>query len=175
MHWPPELRHPPQRLRLSAFPHDLDVVVRTAPAPRVGDAKVAVIEPEFPSAPSGGALHDWMTDAAPLRVDDVNDELVRAYGAVTPRFDKSALPHRADGRSASSPLRDLVDSLSPARRLALRAHLESTGLLDPFPIEASAVLSATEALRSLLSRVGDGLPQDPPTRSAAPGTSGTGW
>lgn len=153
-----------RRLQLPGFPHTLEVRTRFSHVPQVGDARVAIVDDEG----SGGTLpavasSGWQTDAPPFRCDDVNHELERRYGLVMPRLDESGLGDFRRGIRPSSPISQMLDALTPVRRLALLAHLDQAGILDEAPLDPDQIERATEGLRRLLFRVADGVEQDPAT------------
>jgi hypothetical protein len=80
---------------------------------------------------------------------------------VVPQFDESGIAAVERGIRHSSPIAQLARSLTSVRRLALRAHLDDTGVLDATPLMPEERESATRALCILLARIGeDGIAQD---------------
>lgn len=107
---------------------------------------------------------DWQTSAQPLDMDQANCELVRRFGIVVPVVRSDSLRTITDGIPVGSLTADLLASLTPVRRLALRAHLNATDLLDANQLDIDAVRQATHALRVLIDAVGpDGTDQDATT------------
>lgn len=152
-----------QTMRLPEIPHEIRVLVTDGRMPEVGDPCVAIVEAE-PDAPAS-IVRRWQHDAPPFRARHINNELAQRFGVVVPHFDESGL-ERSHGIRSSSRLNSLLRSLAPARRLALLAHLDDTGILEERPLELSTVESALESLTSLLEHIGaTGLVQD----------SETGW
>ncbi|MGW9627190.1 hypothetical protein [Microbacterium sp. NPDC055521] len=146
-------------VRVPSFPYDVDITVDRAPDPQVGDASVSIVGAGIDSSlrPS----KDWQTSAQPLDLDQANRELVRRFGIVLPFVRAEALRTIPDDISVGSLAADLLAPLTPVRRLALRAHLNATELLDANQLDIDAVRQATHALRALIDAVGpDGTDQD---------------
>lgn len=146
-------------VRVPSFPYDVDVTVDRAPDPQAGDASVSIVGAGIDSSlrPS----KDWQTTAQPLDLDQANRELVRRFGIVVPFVRAECLRTIPDDISVGSLTADLLAPLTPVRRLALRAHLNATDLLDANQLDIDAVRQATHALRALIDAVGpDGTDQD---------------
>lgn len=153
--WRPEC----QTLRVAQIPHDIHVLVMDGRMPDAGDPCVAIVGADPDAAAS--CARRWQTDAAPFRVRHVNSELAEQFGVVVPYFDDSDLGNgRRTGGSAR--FNALVQALTPARRLALLAHLDDSGIFEDRPLDLNAVESAVASLTVLFGYVGtDGLAQDP--------------
>lgn len=155
-------RRPP--VRMEPFPYDLDIVVRRAPDPTVGDARVSIVGADIDGSARAGS--DWQTSVPPLRAEHVNHELTRRFGVVLPFFDSASLPAVHGIAPSRSLITELLEPLAPVRRIALRIHLESVGLTESAPLDGDVARQATQALRALIDVVGpDGTEQD----------STTGW
>lgn len=146
-------------VRVPSFPFELDITVERASGRQAGDASVSIVGAGIDSSlrPS----KDWQTSAQPLDLDQANRELVRRFGIVVPFVRSESLRAIPDDTSAGSLIADLLAPLTPVRRLALRAHLNATDLLDASQLDIDAVRQATHALRALIDAVGpDGADQD---------------
>lgn len=154
-----------QRLELPEVPFVVDLQVTHGRTPAIGDQLVAIVS-------SGGENHsstmsDWRTEAPSFRREHVDDELVKRFGVVLPYFRSAAVTAPVPGRIGG-----LLNALPPVRRLALRAHLEDSGIFDEPPRDLTVVEGATESLRTLFAHVGrDGLVQDPDTGWVRPSDS----
>lgn len=149
-------------VRVPSFPYDVEITVDRAPGRQMGDANVSIVDAGIDSSlqPS----KDWQTSAQPLDMDQANCELVRRFGIVLPFVPSESLRTITDGIPVGSLTADLLASLTPVRRLALRAHLNATDLLDANQLDIDAVRQATHALRALIDAVGpDGADQDATT------------
>lgn len=146
-----------QQLEVPEVPFVVDLQVTHGRTPAIGDQLVAIVSSGDGERPS--AMSDWRTEAPPFHREHVDEEFVRRFGVVLPHFHRPGLAAPAPGRIGS-----LLNALPPVRRLALRAHLDASGILDEPPRDLALVESATESLRTLLAHVGrDGLAQDPDT------------
>lgn len=146
-------------VRVPSFPFELDITVERASGRQAGDASVSIVGAGVDSSlrPS----RDWQTSAQPLDLDQANRELVRRFGIVVPFVRSESLRAIPDDTSAGSLIADLLAPLTPVRRLALRAHLNATDLLDANRLGIDTVRQATHALRALIDAVGpDGADQD---------------
>lgn len=146
-------------VRVPSFPYDVEITVDCAPGRQVGAANVSIVDACVDSSlqPS----KDWQTSAQPLDLDQANRELVRRFGIVVPFVRSESLRAIPDDTSAGSLIADLLAPLTPVRRLALRAHLDATDLLDANRLGIDTVRQATHALRALIDAVGpDGADQD---------------
>jgi hypothetical protein len=165
--------------RVPSFPYDLDITVDRAADPQVGDANVSIVSAGVDSSlrPS----KDWQTSAQPLDLDQANRELVRRFGLVVPFVSSASLRAIADDLPVGALIADLLASLTPVRRLALRAHLKAADLLDANELDIDTVRQATHALRALIDAVGpDGTDQDAtsgwlPHRVVDSVVAGVGW
>lgn len=146
-------------VRVPSFPFELDITVERASGRQAGDASVSIVGAGVDSSlrPS----RDWQTSAQPLDLDQANRELVRRFGIVVPFVRSESLRAIPDDTSAGSLIADLLAPLTPVRRLALRAHLNATDLLDANRLGIDTVRQVTHALRALIDAVGpDGADQD---------------
>ncbi|WP_298863440.1 hypothetical protein [uncultured Microbacterium sp.] len=169
-----------RRLHLPSFPHEAVMRKGYPYDATLGDQSVAVLDAERGTALGQPASAEWQTAAPPFRIDRVNEELARKYGIVLPYFSRSSLDGVERGIRPSSLIRSLFSRLTPVRRLALHAHLEDGGMLDNVALAQADALSATEAVRTLLHRVGDGVAQDAesgwlPTAFTADLAGDLGW
>lgn len=140
--------------------HRPDITVRAAEAPPLGAPLVSVGSSTAPPA----VLGDWLTQTAPFREDDVNRELMRRYGVVTPYFDELDLRGVAPGVRRSSRLDTLLSALTPARRLALLAHIDAADLLQESVPDRATTEAAVVPLAALVRHLGgSGVAQDPVT------------
>jgi hypothetical protein len=153
-YWDPQ----PQKVEVAGAPSGMTLTVTGLYSPEVGDARVSLVDTDIPEPPASGA---WQTAPPPFRREHVNFELARRFGIVVPQFDESGIAEVERGIRHSSPIAQFARSLTSVRRLALRAHLDDTGVLDPTPPSAEERESATRALRALIARIGeDGVEQD---------------
>lgn len=168
--WGSHARH----LEIPELPFAVDLRVVHARTPAIGEQLVAVLSDDAEERPP--TMSNWRSDAPPFHREHVNEELVRRFGVVLPYFQRAGAATRLPGRIGA-----LIDALPPVRRLALRAHLETSGILSEPPRDLAVVESATESLRTLLVHVGrDGLAQDPDTgwvsaRDSAEIIDALGW
>lgn len=166
-------------VRVPSFLYDLDITVDRAADPQVGDANVSIVSAGVDSSlrPS----KDWQTSAQPLDLEQVNRELVRRFGLVVPFVSSASLRAIPDDIPVGSMTADLLASLTPVRRLALRAHLKAADLLHANELDIDTVRRATHALRALIDAVGlDGTGQDAtsgwlPPRVGDSVVAGVGW
>lgn len=155
--WPSTLRAD----EIPGLPHDPVVVIRTIEAPPIGTPWLSVSSLSSNAALSGTPADalptGWLTDHAPFREDDVNRELLRRHGVVQPFFDDSDLWFDDPRLPSPSPIATLASAVTPARRLALLAHIDGTDLLrpaDPDFGDAESVLAPLARLVDLLGTVG---------------------
>lgn len=148
------------RMAMPALDHRPDVIVRTVDAPPLGAPLVAASA----TTPLPAAQGDWLTQPAPFREDDVNRELMRRHGVVTPYFEDRDMRDVDPRIRRSSRIATLLAALTPARRLALLAHIDAIGLLRGGVPDRVAVESAVAPLAGLLRHLGGtGVAQDPVT------------
>lgn len=147
-----------QKVEVAGTPPGMTLRVTGLYSPEVGDARVSLVDTAIPEPPASGS---WQTAPPPFRREHVNFELARRFGLVVPQFDESGIAAIERGIRHSSPIAQLARSLTSVRRLALRAHLDDTGVLDATPLTAEERASSTHALGALLARIGeDGIAQD---------------
>jgi hypothetical protein len=149
-----------RRLHLPSFPYEAVMRKGYPYDATLGDQSVAVLDDERGTALRQPASAEWQTAAPPFRIDRVNEELARKYGIVLPHFSRSSVDGVERDIRHSALIRSLFSELTPVRRLALHAHLERCGMLGRVPLAQADALSATEAVRTLLHRVGDRAAQD---------------
>ncbi|KQR39761.1 hypothetical protein [Microbacterium sp. Leaf159] len=148
------------RMAMPALDHRPDVIVRTVDAPPLGAPLVAASS----STTSPAAQGDWLTQAAPFREDDVNRELMRRHGVVMPYFDDRDMRDVDPRIRRSSRIATLLSGLTPARRLALLAHIDAIGLLRESVPDRAMVETAVAPLAGLVRFLGGtGVAQDPVT------------
>jgi hypothetical protein len=148
------------RMAMPALDHRPDVIVRTVDAPPLGSPLVAASS----STTSPAAQGDWLTQAAPFREDDVNRELMRRHGVVMPYFDDRDMRDVDPRIRRSSRIATLLSGLTPARRLALLAHIDAIGLLRESVPDRAMVETAVAPLAGLVRLLGGtGVAQDPVT------------
>lgn len=148
------------RLRLPSFPHDAVMRKGYSYDATLGDQAVAVLADDRGTDLGQPAGTEWQTAVPPFQIDRVNEELAHRFGIVMPHFSRSSIDGVERDIRHSALIRSLFSGLTPVRRLALHAHLEDRGMLDSIPLAQADALSATEAMRTLLYRVGDGAVQD---------------
>lgn len=157
---------------LPGVPHDLELQRLSTRVPTMGEAKVSIIEQDEPAPDQVRASltrtrtslaprhAGWQTSAASLSVREVNTELADQYGLVQPRLDGSLVVDLGNGVPPNGALVQLLRMLPPVRRLALRAHLRETGLLDRPAFSEADADTVSEGLRVLIDRIGpDGVEQ----------------
>lgn len=150
------------RRAMPTFDHRPEVIVRTVDAPPLGAPLVAARA----STPSPATEGDWRTQTAPFREDDVNRELMRRHGVVMPFFTDRDMRDVDPRIRRSSRIATLLSALTPARRLALLAHIDAVGLLRETAPDRASVETAVAPIAGLLRQLGGkGAAQDP----------GTGW
>jgi hypothetical protein len=149
-----------RRLHLSSFPHEIVARRGYAYDATLGEQAVAVLDVGCGTALGQPSSEGWQTTVPPFRIDRVNEELAHRFGIVLPYFNTSSIDGVERSARPSSLIHSLLTGLTPVRRLALRDHLDDCGLLEDVPLRQSDALSATEAVRTVLHRVGDGMPQD---------------
>lgn len=153
---------------IPGLPHDPVVDIRAIETPPVGTPWLSVTSLSSPVEVSGavGPPADapstgWLTGEAPFREDDVNRELLRRHGVVQPFFDDSALWFVDPQLPSPSPIATLASAVTPARRLALLAHVDGADLLRPAAPDYSDAESALAPLARLLDLLGTiGIVQD---------------
>ncbi len=149
----------PSAEEMPPLPFDPRVVVTPVDVPALGTPWLTVSGPAGSPAPALGG--SWLTDAAPFDADAVNRELLRAHGVVQPYFDDGDLWSASPGIPDGSPLASLAHALTPARRLALLAHVDGLDLIRNASPDYSEAESALVPLARLVEMIGDaGLPQD---------------
>ncbi|MER7446621.1 hypothetical protein [Microbacterium sp. NPDC097977] len=156
---------------IPGLPHDPVVGIRAIETPPVGTPWLSVSSLSSPSEVSGavGSPADapatgWLTGEAPFREDDVNRELLRRHGVVQPFFDDSDLWFVDPQLPSPSPIATLASAVTPARRLALLAHVDAAGLRRPADPDHSDAESALAPLARLLDLLGTvGMAQDATT------------
>lgn len=122
----------------------------------VGEPCVQIVDEDAVAVACG----PWQSAPAPLRSAHVQQELTRLFGVVLPDVDTSASTalSREFGRS---PLVSLLLTMPPARRLALRAHLKDSELLNSTPMDAKTARTLLSGLNWLTDRLGaEGVEQD---------------
>lgn len=145
------------RTAMLELDHRIDVTVRAVDAPPMGAPLVSASSTTSSPVASG----DWMTTVAPFREDDVNRELMRRHGVVRPYFEDRDVRGVDPRIRRSSRIATLVDALTPARRLALLAHIDAIGLLRERVPDHATVESAVAPLAGLLRHLGGaGIVQD---------------
>ncbi|MFE7196674.1 hypothetical protein [Microbacterium oxydans] len=159
-------RAPTQQVPVPGVADVVDVVMSGPCATRMGDPRVTVVDAEsVPVLPS--PVGSWQTQRPAFRAEHVGFELAQRFGLVQPRLDPAACGVGGDALRPFSPLAALCQGLSPARRLALLAHLDDAGLNHAVPFEETLAgsefaESATAGIRMLVARIGpDGVDQDP--------------
>ena len=153
----------PSAADLPSLPHDPRAVVTEVKTPEIGAPWLSVSRPARERSGSGQSVFkgSWLTDSAPFDEDAVNRELLRAHGVVQPHFDDGDIWTTDPRISPGSPLASLARALSPARRLALLAHVEHLDLnREPAP-DYSEAESALAPLARLIDAIGaEGMVQD---------------
>ncbi|KJL26138.1 hypothetical protein RN51_00358 [Microbacterium oxydans] len=159
-------RTPTQQVPVPGVADVVDVAISGPYATRMGDPRVTVIEPGSDPVTAHPST-EWQTQRPAFRAEHVGIELAQRFGLVQPRLDPAAWGVAGDALRPFSPLAALCDGLSPARRLALLAHLDDARLIDAVPFDETAAGSeiaemATAGIRTLVTRVDpDGVDQDP--------------
>ncbi|MGM7698400.1 hypothetical protein [Microbacterium sp. A84] len=123
---------------------------------KVGEPRVQIVDDDSAARTSG----PWQSAPAPLRNAHVQQELTRMFGVVLPEVDTSGAAELSREFGAS-PLTSLLLTLPPARRLALRAHLTDSGLLESPPLDAKTARLLMSGVSWLTHRLGpEGVEQD---------------
>lgn len=150
---------------IHGLPHDPAVVIRAIETPPIGTPWLSVTSlssvVDVSGAQADALSTGWLTGEAPFREDDVNRELLRRHGVVQPFFDDSALWFVDPQLPSPSPIATLASAVTPARRLALLAHIDRTDLLRPAVPDYSDAESVLAPLAGLLDLLGAiGIAQD---------------
>lgn len=155
---------PAQRIAVPGVSDAVDVSIRGPIDPQMGDPRVAVL-PDAGGVPIERTAADpdpagWQVRKPAFHAERVAFELARRFGLVQAHLDPSTSEYGWTG-GAASPIARLCQLLRPARRLALLAHLDETGVLDAPPADAALVAEATAGIRTIVARMGaDGSPPD---------------
>lgn len=147
---------------IPGLPHEPAVLIRTIDTPPIGTPWLSVSSlSDASDPPAAGPSSGWLTGQAPFREDDVNRELLRRHGVVQPYFDDSDLWFVDPRLPMPSPIATLAALVTPARRLALLAHIDETDLLRTAAPDLHEAESALVPLTRLLDMLGaDGMEQD---------------
>lgn len=133
------------------FEHPCLVETLTTRSAAYGEPHMQIVDDDEPAA----ASVQWQTAMAPLRRDDLQQELTSLFGLVMPEQNESWCD------VGSSTLNALLNDLPPERRLALRAHLADSGILDTTPMDAAHADDLLTGLRWLVERLGaDGIEEN---------------
>jgi hypothetical protein len=147
---------------IPGLPHEPAVVIRMIDTPPIGTPWLSVSSlSDAVDAPAAAPSSGWLTGQATFREDDVNRELLRRHGVVQPYFDDSDLWFVDPRLPMPSPIATLAAVVTPARRLALLAHIDETDLLRTAAPDLREVESVLAPLMRLLDMLGtDGMEQD---------------
>lgn len=142
------------------FPHRIDRQLRSAPTPRIGDPVISIVS-EPPAARAHGP---WRGSTAELRIADINHELLRRFGVVIPKVGEAAKLRPDSGVRTGSRVGMLLESLTPLSRVAVLAHLDTSGLLVEASPDLATVEATTAPFSALIALIGaDGITQDEKT------------
>ncbi|AXL10927.1 hypothetical protein DXT68_01280 [Microbacterium foliorum] len=149
---------------IPGLPHDPVIGIRSIETPPIGTPWLSVTSLPSAMEPPGVAASSaderssgWLTGEAPFREDDVNRELLRRHGVVQPFFDDGGLWFDDPHLPSPSSIKTLASAVTPARRLALLAHIDRTDLLRsaaPDYGDAESVLASLTRLLDLLGTMG---------------------